>query len=1679
VKKQAGRQNGKKKPDKTTIIAPHSPDREPSFIVGIGASAGGLEALKDFFKAVPPDCGMAFVVIQHLEPAHESRMADILAKYTGMNVAQAEDGVPVRADSVYTIPTNTYLSISDGRLRLVEPLERHGMRMAIDFFFCSLAEDKQERAICVILSGSGSDGTHGLRAVRSAGGMCMAQDPGTAQFRVMPQSAIDTGLVDYILPADRMPLALLDYVRHPRTVSESPTGTADAAESDELDSILKLLQSRTNSDYRSYKRGTVMRRVERRMGLKQVDSLADYLKLLQRDRRETVQLAKDMLIGISSFFRDPEAFEELRALAISPLVHGKGPNAPVRVWVPGCATGEEAYSVAILLLEELEAAGKGNLVQVFASDVDDDALEAVRAGMYPEAIATDISPERLERFFSRKDGYYQVGKLLREAVIVARQNLIADPPFSKMDLISCRNVLIYLQPEAQKKVFSIFSFALNIGGYVYLGKSETIADPRDLFETVSKPRRIYRLVKQNRQADDLPVFSKAGMTIGAVANLQPAPPSAAELIVLNQEAVLNHFHAGVVLVEPKGRILHFYGETEKYLGHPKGQASLNVLDLATGTLRIKLRGAIGQALRAKDRVVIPRVSVSRKGSPLANVTVTPVSGRERSEQLLAIIFENAGAAAGRRHTARPVEEDAASVERLEAELKALRDELDSTNQEHESADEELTAANEEVMSMNEELQSTNEELETSKEELQSINEELNTVNNQLNEKVAELTDVNNDLANLFGATEIATIFLDAKLRIKRFTPRATDLLNLIPSDLGRPIGHITQNFDGGTLAADAAAVIRNLATVEREVRASDGRWYTMRILPYRTLDERIDGAVVTFANVTRLIEMEASLKSAKTFAESIVETIREPLLVLDGDLRVVSANTSFYQTFRAAQKDTVGELLSEMGEGQWNIPALRKLLDNVIPAQSEFKDFQVEHEFPGVGSRIMRLNGRRIASEGPQSFLILLAIEDVTERERARAQLESLAAELEKRVEDRTAELARNISELEHIYNTVPAGLYLMDTGLRYLRINERLAAMNGKPIKEHIGRTFREVVPEIAESEEPDVRRVLDTGEAVINKEGSGFTSREGKRRAYWLTNYLPVKSSDGDIVGLSGMILDITERKRAEERARVMAELLALFARETAQLAYVKSVVALLQGAVGCRCLGIRIRNERDEIPYQASNGFSPEFLKQESRLQLGRDECVCTRVIVGRPLPCDAAAMTPGGSFFCNDTIGFSDRLTEEELTSFRGICIKSGFASVAVVPIRYQGEALGAIHLADERPGMFQEEIVGFMETIGPLIGEAAYRFNIQEKLRQSEERYRSLVVATTQIVWTTNARGEVEGDIASWREVTGQSREEIQGWGWIQALHPDDRERVIAAWSHAVETRSPYAVEYRIRRADGEYRDFSVHGVPVIGPDGALEEWVGACTDVTGQKRADAQRQEMTDALALRATQLRALATELTLVEQQERKRLAQILHDDLQNLLVGAKYCIAMLGQDRTDADFGKSIERLDSILAESIALSRSLVGELSPPLLTDRGLSAALKWLGEEMERIHGLAVRVTADGEIPADAEGVAVFLFQATRELLLNVVKHSGVKTADVRVRRMADNRVQIEVEDKGAGFQPGVSPHEKNSPTGLGLFGIQERITHMGGRLDLESAPARGTRVSLIAEIRPLGYKSGPG
>lgn len=871
-------------------------------IVGIGASAGGLEAFKRFFAAMPGDSGMAFVLIQHLDPHHESLMADLLGRCTPMKVVQVEDRMPVEPNQVYMIPPNKSLAIQKGVLQLTDPIMRRGMRMPIDFFFRSLADDQRERAICIVLSGTGTDGTLGLQAIKGHGGMAMVQASETAQYDGMPRSAISTGLVDYVLNVAQMPEVLMKYVRHAYINAGVQCQDLTEKSADHLQTVLGLLRARTRHDFRGYKKGTLMRRIERRMGLNQIDELSEYVPLLQQHHGELRQLFKDLLIGVTGFFREPEAFQVLETQVVPGLVQDKTSETSLRVWVPGCATGEEPYSIAMLLIEHMQAAQKGGSIQIFASDIDEEALETARAGSYPESIGGDVSPERLRRFFSKEAETYQISKQVRECVVFAVQNLISDPPFSKLDLISCRNLLIYLEADVQQKLLSLFHFALNEGGYLFLGNSETISQNEDLFKPISKKWRIYqRIGPTRRDKVDFPIVydDTARLTTGALQTTQRRSPSLGELV---QQLLLKDYAPASVVVNQRYEILYFSGPTHHYLSLPDGEATFNVINMTRQELSPKVRAALYKAMREDTRVVLTGVQVPWEGAEhIIRVSAAPIHAPTVLEGLLLITFQEEAEPIlipGRLHEG--TDPEGSIVHQLEIELKTTKEELQSAIEELETSNEELKTSNEEVMSMNEELQSTNEELETSKEELQSLNEELTTVNNELQDKIAELEATNNDLANLFSSTDIATLFLDSSFRIKRFTPASTRLFKLIPSDLGRLLSDIAHSFDSEELLHEAQEVLRTLSSVEKEVNTPEGQWYIRHIRPYLTQDHKIAGVVMTFAEVTELKRAETELRTLNDTLEQRVAQHTGHVKLLRDVAIIANQSDSVEHAFEAA-----------------------------------------------------------------------------------------------------------------------------------------------------------------------------------------------------------------------------------------------------------------------------------------------------------------------------------------------------------------------------------------------------------------------------------------------------------------------------------------------------------------------------------------------------------------------------------------------------------------------------------------------------------------------------------------------------------------------------------------------------------------------------------------------------------
>ncbi|HJQ79587.1 MAG TPA: chemotaxis protein CheB [Lacipirellulaceae bacterium] len=878
-------------------------------VVGVGASAGGLEAFIEFFEVMPDDSGIAFVLIQHLPPDRESLVASILAKHTRMSVHEVEDGMPVDANNVYVIRPGHTLTIKDGKLRLGAPLAKPGHNRPVDDFFRSLAEEQRERAIGIIMSGMGSNGSSGAEQIKAVGGVLIAQEPESAKYPSMPRHLIDTGNADFILRPNEMPAVLVRYASHSYARDGRVPETVAQRERHHLNEILTALRARTRRDFSGYKKPTILRRIQRRMSLNQVDELGDYAKLLRQNPSEASALSDDLMIHVTGFFRDVEAWETLRERVIVPLVQSREPDSSIRCWVAACSSGEEAFTLGMLLSEAAAEAGKSFDIKVFATDTADRSLSLARNGTYPLGIESEVPLTYLDRYFERDDSVYRIKREVRELVVFAPQNIIQDPPFSRLDICTCRNLLIYLEPELQRRILSLLHFGLREGGILFLGSSEAVSGADELFETVDKRARIFRRVGPTRHGTLGFAFPAAvdESASSAAATIRPGKPSINQL---TNHLLLDRFTPAAVTIDREHRIVYFHGDTNPYLSQPVGEPTRELLMLARDHVRGALRTALQKAV-SEYRFATARGGLVERpeGRFRAEVTVMPFDDKLAAGHFLVTFHEQEEPAA---LPPAPSGADASQqVARLQDELNRVRDELQSTIEELQSSNEEMRASNEEAMSVNEELQSTNEELETSKEELQSLNEELSTVNVQLQTKMEELEATTNDLTSLLSSTDIAVMFLDTKLQIRRFTPAISDLFDAIPADIGRPLSDLAEKFRDPDLPGDSQAVLDRLAPVEREIISSTGRVYLRRTLPYRTSDNRIAGVVITFVDISERKRAEEALRTVEDRFRLVTEGAPDfAMLLTDPRGRIVTWNVGAERLLGWTAAEAIGKSMA-------------------------------------------------------------------------------------------------------------------------------------------------------------------------------------------------------------------------------------------------------------------------------------------------------------------------------------------------------------------------------------------------------------------------------------------------------------------------------------------------------------------------------------------------------------------------------------------------------------------------------------------------------------------------------------------------------------------------------------------------------------------------------------------------
>jgi len=1098
-------------------------------VVGVGASAGGLEAFKQLLGRLPVDTGMAFVLVTHLDPKHESILPELLAKATQMPVSEVEDGTPVAPDHIYVMPRNTSMAIEGGALRLRPREEGRVLRHPIDAFLQTLAEDQSTRAVGVILSGAATDGTLGLEAVKAEGGITFAQEPKSARYDSMPRSAVAAGCVDFTLTPEGIAEELARISRHPYV---APAEIAEPGEEEAarpagkngFNKILALLRRATGVDFSLYKTNTLRRRVRRRMILNKLDGLEGYAQYLRENAAEVENLYQDILINVTSFFRDPETFEVLKEKIFPLIVERRAPDETVRIWVVGCSTGEEAYSIAMAFSEFAGESSDHIPVRIFATDLNQKGIDRARAGLYSKNIAEDVSPERLRRFFTEVEGGYQVSKPLRDMCVFARQNITADPPFSRMDLISCRNLLIYLEPVLQKQVLPLLHYALKPEGVLWLGSSETTGMASDLFEPEDKRHRFYsKRPTAGRPRINYPTGDqtreKGSRRAPLAARAEPAATSGETEAQREADRIIAARYAPAsALINEEMNVLQLRGDISPYIEQSPRKATRNLMKLAREGLLVPLREAVDEAREDERPVRRENLRVKYEGATGdVNLEVIPLKHSPSQERHFLALFETVEAAdqgGDRKAGGGGRKSDERQIKQLHQELAAARDHLQSVIEEYEATNEELQSASEEAQSSNEEMQSINEELETSKEELESSNEELITLNEELNNRNAELGLINSDLVNLLGSVQMPILMLDGRLRIRRFTPAAEKLLKLIPTDVGRPIGDLKLNLDCPDLERLIAEAISTVSVKEVETRDGAGRWHSLRVRPYKSLENKIEGAVVVLVDIDALKKTEREIGAARDYAEAVLRTTRDPLVVLHTDLKVESANEAFYNTFKLKPAEAEGRLIYDLGNRQWDIPRLRQLLEEVIPLNNSFDDFEVTHEFQTIGKRTMLLNARRLDSPEGGPERILLGVEDVTERKVAELAMARLAAIVESSDD---AIIAIDLDGVIDSWNQGAERLY-------------------GYTAREAVGRPIATLIPPERSGEEKNLLERLRRGERIENFE-TVRRRKDGTLVDVSLTTS-PVKNASGEVIGASKIARDITERKRAEEAIRAAYE-------------------------------------------------------------------------------------------------------------------------------------------------------------------------------------------------------------------------------------------------------------------------------------------------------------------------------------------------------------------------------------------------------------------------------------------------------------------------------------------------------------------------------------------------------------
>jgi two-component system CheB/CheR fusion protein len=1600
-------------------------------VVGLGASAGGIKALKEFFANVPPDSSLAYVVILHLSPEHESHLAEVLQVTTGMPVTQVRDFVKIEPNHVYVIPPNKSLAINDGHLSLSEVKRIEERRAPVDIFFRTLAESKHARAVSVVLSGTGADGSMGMKRVKEMGGICVVQDPKEAEYTDMPRHSIATGLVDYVLPVAEMPRKIIAYSER-LGQTRIPLESLERPETDEqaLRQIFTQLRVRTGHDFSNYKRATVLRRIERRINVNELSDLSAYAGFMREYPNEAQALLKDLLISVTNFFRDCEAFEALERGFIRRLFEGKTVGDQVRAWVAGCATGEEAYTMAMLLSEFTESLPGAPTVQVFATDIDEQAISTARDGFYTDADVADVSPERLRHFFMREaNGGYRVRRELRERVLFAHHNLIKDPPFSHLDLVSCRNLLIYLNRTAQERVMQLFHFALNPGGFLFLGGSESIDGSTDLFLPVDKEAHIY----QSRSTPTrLPIPTSDQSFAGRVATQHQKEERVQEIRALERlsyadlhQRLVEQYVPPSVVVNEEYDIVHLSERAGRYMQVAGGEPSHNLLKLVRPEIRMELRTALYQAVQNRTSVEASGVHVHlTEGTRLVNLLVRPVfTEGDGARGFILVVFDDAGDTADSSGASASEEIIAAepAARHLEDELVRVKAQLRATVEQYETQTEELKASNEELQAMNEELRSTAEELETSKEELQSVNEELTTVNQELKIKIEELSQANDDFRNLMNSTDIGTLFLDRGLRVKLFTPGARDLYNLLPADLGRPLSDITGQIADGDLTGDIERVLETLQPIQREVQTYAGRWYLMNILPYRTAEDRIEGIIVTFLDITeRKLQEDEAYQLADRLAQqtrifnTTLSSISDFAYMFDREGRFVFSNQPLLDLLGITLEEIIGKNFFDLNYPDDLAAKLQRQIQQVFDTKEVVRDETPFTNPTGEGGYYEYIFTPVFAADGSAVEVIAGSTRDVTTRKQIETELRG---------------------SREHLQLAMDAGKIFsweLNPVTRHFSWSSNMEKVVGFPLLDNIDETYGLLHPDDLQPVTDAINHAIETG-GDYKSEFRLVNPASGEASWFYAQGAVTKRTADG-LPLFIGVTQNITERKRAEETVRASENMLSLIYDNSPDSLYLVKIEPGEQFRfVSVNETFLRVRGYRRE---QVDNAPMEKVISA-ANVSLVRSKYKQVRES-RQPVIYEETAQLPSG--------------------------------------LKYGEITLTPIFTAD-----------GELTHILGVITDVTSRKQAESALRESEERLRLTMESVEDYAILTL---DTEGRISSWNigaeRIFGYTEEEIRGQHTEIIFTPEDRAADAPRLEMKTAREDGRAADERWHlRKNG--RRFYVSGVLAPLYDGEkLTGYAKIARDLTEQRRNEEELrrahedlehkvEERTRELEKANELLRGenaerrriekarlqLLKQLVRVQDDERRRISRDIHDHLGQQSTALRLKLETLKElCKKYTELCEPIEQTQMVAARLDSDVDFLAWELRPAALDDLGLAAALANFVKEWSKHFNIPAEFHATGmDADRPAPEVEVNLYRIAQEALNNTYKHAQASRVDVLLERR-DHHVVLIVEDNGVGFDMSDKPE---ADRGLGLLGMHERAGLIGGTLEIEATPNEGTTI----------------